>query len=141
MTMYFPLRPGNPTGGTGVGAAARAWTAQNPNWQFRQDMSRWPPSRRTSADEVAQALLADPTIRQVLAVLASPLGKAIVSEVASIWLPPVDAALLADALTIAWKVIRDQNRPAWQRADALIAVAVAAAALVVVAIAGLYLSS
>jgi hypothetical protein len=142
MSMYFLDRPGAPTGHTSLGAAARAWAAQNPQWQFRHDMSLWPPSRPAGAQEVAEAIVQDPAVGKALALLASPTGRAIEQEVASLWLPPADAALLTDALTIAWKVIRDQNRPAWQRADALIAVGVLALVVVgVLAYANLQRSS
>jgi hypothetical protein len=39
--------------------------------------------------------------------------------VAQLWLPPLEAELLTDGLTQAWRIVLDQNRPVWQRADVL----------------------
>jgi hypothetical protein len=121
-----------------VAAALHAWLARN-----RYTWSRpsgglpgyyVPPSqlRLATVDEVADRLLADPTMRTALGVVASPAAKELEEAVAREYLPKTEADLLVSALQAAAKVAIDERRPAWQRRGALgalgVGVGIAAAA-------------
>src|SRR5579859_7780378 len=103
------------------------WLAQTPDWCQRLDTASddesfvylymVPSCRQATADEIAAEIVNNPAVREALGLLASSQGQAIEEAVAALWLPDWQAALLTDALSIAWKTILDQNRPAWQRVE------------------------
>ncbi len=105
------------------------WLARNRTWYLRpleygeddQYAVSWmlPAYRHADASEVAEHIVNDPELREALSLLASPPGQAIEQAVAQVWLPPLEAELLTDGLTQAWRMVLDLNRPVWQRADVL----------------------
>jgi hypothetical protein len=105
------------------------WLARNRGWYLRpleysdddQYAVSWmlPAYRHADASEVAEDIVNDPELREALSLLASPPGQVIEQAVAQLWLSPLEAELLTDGLTQAWRIVLDQNRPAWQRADVL----------------------
>lgn len=114
---------------TDLRSAVRQWTSRQPSWYLREatvdtGCAQWgvflPPSRQATAGEIAIEIVNDPQLRQALAFLESPPGQAVEKAVAGLWLSPWQAALLTAALTEAWKIVLDQNRPWWQRFDVLI---------------------
>ena len=105
------------------------WLAHYPQWYLRpaepaeddEFYYLWMPSYRiATASEIAEEIVNDPALRAVLGFLISPPGAAIEQSVARTWLTPWQAQLLTDGLTQAWKIVLDQNRPVWQRADVLV---------------------
>jgi hypothetical protein len=114
----------------------RRWLARNRGWYLRQaqpdsDVAiSWTPAYRyASSDEVAAAIVDDPALRQALIFLSSPPGQVIEQAIAQLWLHPWQAELLTDGVTRAWKIILDQSRPVWQRADVLAGTGVALAVI------------
>lgn len=107
----------------------RQWIARHATWHLRAlppetESAPWgfslPLYRRATADEIAMEIVNDPRLRQALAFLESPTGEAIEKAITGLWLSPWQATLLAAALTQAWKIVLDQNRPWWQRLDVLV---------------------
>jgi hypothetical protein len=109
------------------------WLAHTPEWYLRlapadeDDQSAdfystfYAPSYRyAAAEEIAAEIVSNPELREGLGFLASPPGQLIEQTVAQLWLPGPQAQLLTDGLTQAWKIVLNQNRPAWQRADVLV---------------------
>jgi hypothetical protein len=109
------------------------WLARTPEWHLRlapadqADQSPifyspfYTPSYRfATADEIAAAVVSNPELREVLGFLTSPAGQLIEQTVAQLWLTGPQAQLLTVGLTRAWKIVLNQNRPAWQRADMLV---------------------
>lgn len=76
--------------------------------------------RYVAADEVAADLLDDPRLQEALGFLSSKQGQVIEETVLGLGLNPLEARLLTEALTIAWKTVLDQRRPIWQRAEVLV---------------------
>ena len=121
--MYFqpPYVPPGPSSELG------RWLTQNPNWHLRTETASEdepfvylymaPSCRYATADEIAAEIVSSRALRETLGFLASSQGQSIEEAVAGLWLPDWQAALLTDALTLAWKTILDQNRPVWQRAE------------------------
>src|SRR5258708_18550849 len=104
------------------------WLSRHPNWYLRplepseddQFAIFWTQSyRHPTPSEVAAEIVNDPALREALGFLASPPGQAIEQAIAQIWLTPVQAELLTAGLTQAWEIVRDENRPSWQRAEVL----------------------
>jgi hypothetical protein len=136
MSMFQP-----PCGPARLGAEVGSWVRQNQGWMLRGDDTAddqvfgysflLPPSRAATADEVAAEIVSSPVLREALAALASPPGQAVEDAVARLYLSPSEARLLTDALTLAWKTVLDQSRPAWQRAEVLV---LAAALIVLVSV-------
>jgi hypothetical protein len=107
------------------------WLLQNRSWSLRTEATSndqsvgyfyasSPYYRYATAHEVAAEIVGSPVLREALGFLTSRDGQAIEEAVARLWLPSWQAALLTEALTIAWKTVLNQNRPAWQRAEVLI---------------------
>lgn len=115
--------------------AVQNWIARNPGWAARYDLSLWPPYRLNTVEQVAQALVQDPTVIQALRALASPSGQVIEQEVLTLWLPAPEARLLIQSLTQALDIVGDQSRPLWQRADVLVGAGLGLALLLLVIIA------
>ena len=121
--MYFqpPYVPPGPSSEIG------RWLMQNPNWHLRTETASddesfvylymAPSYRYATADEIAAEIVSSPALRETLGFLASSQGQSIEEAVAGLWLPDWQAALLTDALTLAWKTALDQNRPVWRRAE------------------------
>jgi hypothetical protein len=118
----------------------RAWLRSNANWYMRQDRQEendtqfvifWtmPPLRQASVDEIAADIVNDPGLREALGFLASGEGQVIEDAVMQSWLPNWQAQLLTAALTRAWQIVLDQQRPIWQRTEVLVGVGVGAVAL------------
>lgn len=117
----------------GLSRELRRWVSQAPYWYLRTDTASndeffgslymVPSNRNATADEIAAEIVGNPALREALGFLASSQGQVIEEAVAEFWLPDWQAALLTQGLTIAWKTILDQNRPAWQRAEVVRAVA------------------
>jgi hypothetical protein len=130
--MYF-LSPQDPSH---FGREVRRWLMGSRDWYLRPvDQDEFDatgylyllPSYRTStAEEIASAIVNDPALCEALGFLSSPGGQAIEQVVAEQYLPTWQAELLTDALTRAWKIVLNQNRPVWQRVDVLIGVGVLA---------------
>jgi hypothetical protein len=108
--------------------AVRVWMARNPDWHLREvpasePATPWmlsvPLTRRAAPEEIASEIVNNPELRQALTLLASPPGQEIEQATAELWLSGWQAELLSDGLTQAWKIVLDQNRPVWQRADVL----------------------
>lgn len=105
------------------------WLEANPAWYLRplehdagdQYDIFWmqPAWRYAGADEVAAHIVDDPALREILGFLVSPPGQAIEQAIARVGLSPLQAELLTDGLTRAWRIVLDQNRPVWQRTDVL----------------------
>ena len=143
--MYVPPGGGAPD----LGAVLRSWIARSAGWDQRGDAfggsteqvdvcySSYPVTRPASFDEVAAALVDDPTVLAGLRALDSPPGRAVEHALARMYLPAWQADLLVAAVDEAWRIARDQNRPAWQRAEVLVAAFVIIGIVVVV---GLYAS-
>jgi hypothetical protein len=118
-----------PYGPAGLGAEVGSWVRQNQGWMLRAEATVndqvfgysffLPQSRAATADEIAAEIVSSPAPREALAALASPPGQAVEDAVARLYLPPSEARLLADAITLAWKTVLDESRPAWQRAEVL----------------------
>ena len=115
----------------GLSNEIRQWLTQNYGWYLRTDTVSDDQSaiyfytvpsyyRHATADEVATEIVSSPNLRDALAFLASSQGQTIEEAVAQLWLPGWQAALLTDALTLAWQDVLDQNRPTWQRTDILV---------------------
>jgi hypothetical protein len=109
----------------------RTWLQSNPNWHLRQHgpeendtqfASFWtmPALRRATADEIAADVVNDAALHEALGSLASRDGQIIEDAVMRLWLPAWQAQLLTAALTRAWQVVLDQNRPVWQRTEVLV---------------------
>ncbi len=126
--MYLQQPDNGPS--TDLRFAVRQWIARHPSWHLRQEANagcaQWglllPPTRRATADEIAIEIVNDSQLREVLMFLESPPGQAVEKAVAGLWLSPWQAALLTAALTQAWKIVLDRNRPWWQRFDVLVGV-------------------
>ncbi|HTC68050.1 MAG TPA: hypothetical protein VK662_00655 [Acidothermaceae bacterium] len=121
-----------------LGRALAAWVGARPDWQYHpqqwpQQLYGYPRTRRTP-EEVAEDLVNDPQVQAVLAALITPAGQQLETAALSAVIDPVDAKLLAAALTIAFRMIRDQNRATWQRAEVLMWVGGGLFALVLVAV-------
>jgi hypothetical protein len=106
----------------------RQWIARHPTWYLRAvppdaGSAPWgfsrPLSRQATVAEVATEIVNDPQLGQALAFLESPPGQAIEKAITGLWLAPWQATLLTGALTQAWRIVLDQNRPWWQRFDVL----------------------
>ena len=121
--MYFQPPHVSP----GLSSEIGRWLTVTPDWYLRAETASddesfgylylLPSYRYATADEIAAEIVNSPALREALGFLASSQGRAIEEAVARLWLPGWQAALLTDALTLAWKTVLDQNRPAWQRAD------------------------
>jgi hypothetical protein len=107
----------------------KQWIARHPTWYLRAvppetESAPWgfslPLNRQATADEIAMEIVNDPRLRQALTFLESPSGQWIEKAITGLWLSPWQATLLAAALTQAWKIVLDQNRPWWQRFDVLV---------------------
>ena len=109
----------------------RIWLRANTSWYLRQYQAQaddvhyascWmlPPLRQASADEIAADIINDPALRDALGFLSSRDGQRIEDAVLQLWLPDWQAQVLTAALTRAWQIVLDQNRPIWQRADVLL---------------------
>lgn len=129
----------DPYGQPSFTPALYAWQRDNFRWAYCDSDAYSNPElghywlngpRFAEAQEVAEELAQDPRVREVLAVIASPAGQAIEQAVLQLALPQAESKLLVDALTIAAKAIRDENRPLWRRADVLMSTAVAVVAIV-----------
>lgn len=131
MNPYFVRTAAPP----GLKAPLQAWMRRHSGWALRWDQEQqgW---RNSTTEEVVAALVEDPTFQQVLAGLSSPVGQALEKAVLSQWMTPAEAALMTDALTKAWKYVRNQTVPIWKRSEvivgALIVVAVIVGGIVVV---------
>jgi hypothetical protein len=110
----------------------RHWLARNPAWYLRDravsedygvDAYWISTSRYATSSEIAADIVNDPGLRDALGFLASPPGQTVEQAVAQLWLPPITAQLLTAALTEAWKIVLNANRPVWQRAEVLAAAA------------------
>lgn len=134
MGLYF--MPGSQR--AALGQALAAWLGARPEWQYHPQ--QWHeqlygyPRRRRSPDEVAQDLVNDPRVLAVLGALMTPAAQQLEAAAFSMVVDPADAKLLTEALTIALRAIRDQNRPTWQRADVLMWVGGGLLALAIVAV-------
>ena len=106
-------------GGPSLHRPIQQWVGRNPYWACRVSTVEGE-YRRSTVNEVAEVIVQDPTMLQVLGTLASPSGQAIERAALSQWMSPEDAALMTAALTRAWKLIRNQNVPVWKRADVLV---------------------
>ena len=108
-----------PNGGSSLERSLRQWLRRNPAWASRIDDIHvgW---RQSTVEEVAEGLVQDPVVVQALGALTSPAGQAVEHAVLAQVMTPAQATLLTDALTMAWKTVRNQNLPVWKRADVLI---------------------
>jgi hypothetical protein len=118
----------------------RAWLRSDSGWYLRQDRPEendtqfatfWttPALRQASAEEIAGSIVNDPGLREALGFLASGEGQTIEDAVMHLWLPDWQAQLLTAALTHAWQIVLDQNRPIWQRTEVLVGAGIGAVAL------------
>ncbi len=107
----------------------RWWLVSRPSWHLRMDQVgdqglglyfARNVHRSATVEEVADALLNDPQVRAALGALSSPAGIAIEQMILRLVLPDWQARLLAEGLARAWKVVLDENRPAWQRGEVLV---------------------
>ena len=71
--------------GPGLRQPLQHWVYRHPNWAsaVSTDEGGW---RRSTAQEVAEQLVQDPTLQEVLGALTSPLGQAIDEAVLSQWM-------------------------------------------------------
>jgi hypothetical protein len=72
---------------------------------------------------VAEQLVQDPAVQEILGALTSGLGEAIEEAVLSQWMDPIDAQLMTSALTRAGRIITNQNVPVWKRGEVLLGAA------------------
>jgi hypothetical protein len=126
-TLYLQQHDGKPV--NDLHWEVRQWIVQHPTWYLRAvppgtESAPWgfslPLNRQATADEIATEIVNDPRLRQALTFLESPSGQSIEKAITGLWLSPWQATLLAAALTQAWKIVLDQNRPWWQRFDVLV---------------------
>jgi hypothetical protein len=128
---------------TDLAGHLRTWLHYNSGWYLRQDQPDdddqfaifWtpPPLRHASPEEIAADIVNDPALREALGFLTSRDGQLIEDAVLQQWLSDSEAQLLTGALTQAWQIVLNQNRPVWQRTEVLVGVGVGAIALLALA--------
>ena len=108
--------------GAGLRQPLQQWIYRHPNWTSALSSAEGR-LRRSTAQEVAEQLVQDPAVQEILGALTSGLGEAIEEAVLSQWMDPIDAQLMTSALTRAGRIITNQNVPVWKRGEVLLGAA------------------